>query len=118
MSKGGTLGLAGGKSLALPRAIKNLGAITAGQGGYYSGTLVMVITAILKAVSLSGGHTVAKELPTGMGIKQSSSLMLSMHVCTKGLKRIGTNQGVATSQLGGTQVHVMHAGGRFGISVK
>ena len=35
---------------------------------------------------------------------------------TKGLKRIGTNQGVATSQLGGTHIHAMHAGGRFGTS--
>ena len=37
---------------------------------------------------------------------------------TKGLKRIGTNQGVATSQLGGTHIHAMHAGGRFGTSVE
>ena len=37
---------------------------------------------------------------------------------TKGLKRIGTNQGVATSQLGGTRIHAMHAGGRFGTSVE
>ena len=40
----------------------------------------------------------------------------------KGLKRIGTNQGVATSQLGGggggTHIHAMHAGGRFGTSVE
>ena len=28
-----------------------------------------------------GGHTVATELPTSMGIKQSSSLMLAMYVC-------------------------------------
>ena len=41
----------------------------------------MVITAVLKAVSLSGGHTVAMELPTNMGIKQSSSLTLAMYVC-------------------------------------
>ena len=38
-----------------------------------------VVTAVLKAVSLSGGHTVAMELPTSMGIKQSSSLMLTMY---------------------------------------
>ena len=37
---------------------------------------------------------------------------------TKGLKRIGTNQGVATSQLGGTHIHAMHAGGRFGTSIE
>ena len=37
---------------------------------------------------------------------------------TKGLKRIGTNQGVATSQLGGTHIHAMDAGGRFGTSVE
>ena len=37
---------------------------------------------------------------------------------TKGLKRIGTNQGVAISQLGGTHIHAMHAGGRFGNSVE
>ena len=61
--RGGTLGLPGG------------------TGGYYSGTLVTVVTAVLKAVSLSGGHTVATELPTNMGIKQSSSLMLAMYVC-------------------------------------
>ena len=36
----------------------------------------------------------------------------------KGLKRIGTNQGIATSQLGGTHIHAMHAGGRFGPSVE
>ena len=41
----------------------------------------MVVTAILKAVSFSGGHTVATELPTNMGIKQSSSLILAMYVC-------------------------------------
>ena len=29
---------------------------------------------------VSGGHTVATELPTSMGIKQSSSLMLAMYV--------------------------------------
>ena len=104
----------------------------------------MVVTAVLKAVSLSGGHTVAMELPTSMGIKQSSSLMLAMYVCmyvcmyvtkditwnalqkrigtnqwvTKGLKKIGTNQRVATSQLGGTHIHAMYAGGRFGTSVE
>ena len=39
-----------------------------------------VVTAVLKAVSLSGGHTVATELPTSMGIKQSSSLRLTMYV--------------------------------------
>ena len=36
---------------------------------------------------------------------------------TKDLKRIGTNQGVTTSQLGGTHMHAKHAGGRFGTSV-
>ena len=37
----------------------------------------------------------------------------------KGLKRIGTNQGVATSQWGrGAHIHAMHAGGRFGTSVE
>ena len=41
----------------------------------------MIVTAVLKAVSLSGGHTVATELPTSMGIKQSSSLRLTMYVC-------------------------------------
>ena len=37
-----------------------------------------------------------------------------------GLKRIGTNQRVATSQLGGggTHIHAMHAGGRFSTSVE
>ena len=39
-----------------------------------------VVTAVLKAVSLSGGHTVATELPTSMGIKQGSSLRLTMYV--------------------------------------
>ena len=39
-----------------------------------------VVTAVLKAVSLSGGHTVATELPTSMRIKQSSSLRLTMYV--------------------------------------
>ena len=41
----------------------------------------MVVTAVLKAVSLSGGNTVAMELPTSKGIKQSSSLTLAMYVC-------------------------------------
>ena len=62
----------------------NLGAITAGQEGYYSRTLVTVMTAVLKAVSLPGG-TVATELhstssDTSMGIKQSGSLLLAMYV--------------------------------------
>ena len=35
----------------------------------------------------------------------------------KDLKRIGTNQRVATSQLGGTHIHAMYAGGQFGTSV-
>ena len=43
--------------------------------------ICMYVTAVLKAVSLSGGHTVATELPTSMGIKQSSSLRLTMYVC-------------------------------------
>ena len=46
----------------------------------------MVVTAVLKAVSLSGGHTVATELPTSMGIKQSSSLRLTMYVCYGSLR--------------------------------
>ena len=79
MSRGATLGLLGGNSRALPRALK-LGSYRSGPGGYYSGTLVTVVTAVLKAVSLSGGHTVATELPTSMGIKQSSSLRLTMYV--------------------------------------
>ena len=33
-----------------------------GPGGYCGGTLVMVITAVLRAVSLQGGHTVATKL--------------------------------------------------------
>ena len=78
---GGGIRLARGKSWALPRAL-NLGVITVGQGVYYGRTLVTVVTAILKAVSL---HTVATELPstssdTSMGIKQSSSLTLAMYV--------------------------------------
>ena len=77
---GGNLRLARGNSWALPRALK-LGSYRSGPGGYYSGTLVTVVTAVLKAVSLSGGHTVAMELPTSMGIKQSSSLRLTMYVC-------------------------------------
>ena len=59
----------------------NLGLSRGGTPGpYYSGTLVTVVTAILKTVSLSGGHTVAMELPTSMGIKQGSSLRLAMYV--------------------------------------
>ena len=80
MSRGGTLGLPGGNSQALPRALKTW-ELSQRPGGYYSGTLVTVVTAVLKAVSLSGGHTVAMELPTNMGIKQSSSLTLAMYVC-------------------------------------
>ena len=71
----------GGSSRALPRALK-LGSYRSRPGSYYSATLVMVATAVLKAVSLSGGHTVATELPTSMGIKQSSSLMLAMRFGT------------------------------------
>ena len=70
MSRGGLPGLTKGLKLGRYRS---------GPRGYYSGTLVMVVTAILKAVSLSGGHTVAMELPTNMGIKQSSSLTLAMY---------------------------------------
>ena len=51
MSSGGTLGFPGGNSRALPRALK-LGSYRSGPGGYYSGTLVTVGTAVLKAVSL------------------------------------------------------------------
>ena len=56
------------------------------QEGYYIRTLVMVVTAVLKAVSLTGGHTVATELPsmssdTSMGFKQSISLTLAMYGC-------------------------------------
>ena len=58
----------------------------------------MVLTAVLKAVSLSGGHTVATELPTSMGIKQSSSLMLAMYVCMR---------------LGTTKTQLRAAGGYF-----
>ena len=43
--------------------------------------MVTVVTAVLKAVSLSWGYTVATELPSSMGIKQSSSLTLAMYVC-------------------------------------
>ena len=54
MSRGGNLRLARGELLGLTKGLKNLGAITAGQG-YYSGTLVTVVTAVLKAVSPSQG---------------------------------------------------------------
>ena len=36
-------------------------------------------------------------------------MYVCMYVC---------NQGVATNQLGGTHIHAMHAGGRFGTSVE
>ena len=51
-----------------------------GPGAYYGGTLVTVVTAVLKTASLpGGGHTAATELrstssDTSMGIKQSSLL--------------------------------------------
>ena len=51
---GGDLRLARGNSWALSRAL-NLEAIAVGQGGYCSRTLVTVVTAIVKAVSLTGG---------------------------------------------------------------
>ena len=78
--QGGNLRLARGELLGLTKGLKNLGAIAAGQGATTVCTLVMVVTAVLKAVSLSGGHTVATELPTNMGIKQSSSLTLAMYM--------------------------------------
>ena len=59
---GGTLGLPVGNSQALPRALK-LGSYCSRPGSYYGGTLVMVVTAVLKAVS-QGKHTAATELPS------------------------------------------------------
>ena len=59
--------------------------------------------------------------PSGVGTMSRGELPLQGNeprTFTKGLKRIGTNQGVATSQLGGTHIHAMHAGGRFGTSVE
>ena len=53
-----------------------------------------------------------------MNLHSTGQGVLSPWTCTKGLKRIGTNQGISTSQLGGTHIHAMHAGGRFGTSVK
>ena len=40
----------------------NLGSYRSRPGGYYGGTLVTVVTAVLKAASLPGGHTVATKL--------------------------------------------------------
>ena len=59
--------------------------------------------------------------PSGVGTVSKGELPLrgdEPRTFTKSLKRIGTNQGVATSQLGGTHIHAMHAGGRFGTSVE
>ena len=59
--------------------------------------------------------------PSGIGTMSRGELPLQgdePQTFTKGLKRIGTNQGVATSQLGGTHIHAMHPGGRFGTSVE
>ena len=52
--------------------------------------------------------------PFGVGTMSRGELPLrgdEPRTFTKGLKRIGTNQGVATSQLEGTHIHAMHAGG-------
>ena len=62
INRGGNLRFTRGNSWALPKAL-NLEAITAGQGGYYGGILVMVITAVHKSsVSPMGGHTAATKL--------------------------------------------------------
>ena len=53
MNRRGTLGLPGELS-GLTKGLK-LGGYRRRPGGYYSGTLVMVVTAVLKAVSLLGG---------------------------------------------------------------
>ena len=57
----GDLRLARGELPGLTKGLK-LGSYHRGPGGYYSGTLVMVVTAVLKAVYLLGGHTAATEL--------------------------------------------------------
>ena len=77
----GNLRLARGELPGLTKGLKFGGYL----GGYYGRTLVTVVTAVLKAVSLQGGHTVAMELPstssdTIVGIKQSGSLTLAMYV--------------------------------------
>ena len=60
MSKG-YLRLARGGLPGLAKGLK-LGSYHSGPGGYYSGTLVMVVIAVLKAMSPLGGHTAATEL--------------------------------------------------------
>ena len=66
MSRGGTLGLPRGNSRALPRALKKVESYRSRPGGYHSGTLVMVVTAALKAVSLLGGTYSGYRAPSAI----------------------------------------------------
>ena len=52
--EGATLGVSGGELPGLTKGLK-LGSYRSGPGVYYVGTLVAVVTAVLKAVSLPGG---------------------------------------------------------------
>ena len=59
--------------------------------------------------------------PSGVGtISGGNSLFegTSLGPSPRVLKELGPAKGVATSQLGGTHIHAMHAGGRCGTSVK
>ena len=80
MRRGANLRLARVELPGLTKGLKKAWELSQWARGYYGGTLVTVVTAVPKAVSLSGGHTVVMELPTNLGIKQSSSLTLAMYV--------------------------------------
>ena len=58
--------------------------------------------------------------PSGVGTMSRGNSLCGdeSRTFTKGLKRIGTNQGFANSQLGGAHLHAIHARGRFGTSVE
>ena len=62
---GGNLKLARRELLGLTKGLK-LGSYRSGPGGYYSGTLVTVVTAILKAVSLLGGTCSGYRAPSAI----------------------------------------------------
>ena len=66
----GNFRLARGELPSLTKGLK-LGSYRSGPGGYYGGTLVTVVTAVLKAVLSQGGHTAAtKLLHDSIGISQ------------------------------------------------
>ena len=77
----GNLRLARGELMGLTKGLK-LGSYHSGPGGYYVGTLVMVMTAVLKAVSLLGGTYSGYRAPSMIVWEQAKYLtkVLAMYV--------------------------------------